>query len=156
MRNRSKGGLRGLAGLGDLPADRYRNFVRELNPDVGAVDDFENRNSFSVFPFVVGPAGTPIQVLPANSRRTYVLIQNQNPAGGFDCFVGFGRAPSGTGGVLIEPRGYYELIGGPAGGPMLTTASGGSAVPADSVWIGGNGQAVVGVVVEGVMLQPTR
>lgn len=37
----------------------------------------QNLNSFALYPFVIGVTGLAVQILPANSKRTLLIVQNQ-------------------------------------------------------------------------------
>jgi len=83
---------------------------------------------------------TSIRILPANFKRTYLLIQNKSAD---VIYVNFGQNATVLGGVLISAGGAYELIGG---------AVGGSHVPADDIYIIGGSVGLLGVVVEGMLV----
>lgn len=97
-----------------------------------------NNYTTANYPFIVGTAAQ--QILPANPLRSYLLIQNKD--GASDLFVNFGQKATAFNGLIIIPRGNYELIGG---------ATGGSFVPSDSVWLLGDAANMEGVVIEGVL-----
>ncbi len=97
-----------------------------------------NRYTATNFPFVIGTESQ--QIIPANPLRTYLLIQNKDA--GSDMFLNFGQKANDFNGVIIVPRGNFELIGGSTGGPF---------VPSDSIWILGAAAAMEGVLVEGVL-----
>jgi hypothetical protein len=80
-----------------------------------------------------------VQIVPANPLRVYVLVQNKNAAN--DMFINFGSKATEYNGIIIIPRGNYELIGG---------AEGGAFCPVDSVHILGAAAGMDGVLVEGV------
>jgi hypothetical protein len=124
--------------LGDLPYDR--DHIGPMNRPSAALQpgEWENRDTASLYPFTVGLAA--IQVVPANSRRTYVLVQNKDAAS--DMLLSFGQKPTTFSSVIIIPRGNYELVGGSFGGAF---------VPSNSVWVLGTAAAMDGVLVEGVL-----
>ena len=139
--------------LGGLPRDRQDPEPGEVHypGDRGAVPGRPGRargpggrarwvNSYTAtnFPFVIGTESQ--QIIPANPLRTYLLIQNKDA--GSDMFLNFGQKANDFNGVIIIPRGNFELIGGSIGGPF---------VPSDSVWILGAAAAMEGVLVEGVL-----
>jgi len=138
--------------LGGLPADRQdRPTSDEVHypGDRGAVPGqprrtaggrlaWVNRYTATNFPFVIGTESE--QIIPANPLRTYLLIQNKDA--GSDMFLNFGQKANAFNGVIIIPRGNFELIGGSQGGPF---------VPSDSVWILGAAAVMEGVLIEGVL-----
>lgn len=130
-------GRRGQGGLGDLPYGR--DMPGPMNdPGAGLIPEWTNNFTATNFPFVIGT--TSEQIIPANPLRAYVLIQNKNAAS--DMFVNFGNSATTFNGIIIIPRGNYELIGGAVGGPFS---------PSDSVHVLGAAAAMQGVIVEGVL-----
>lgn len=126
--------------LGDLPY--YGDRPGPVNdPGLGLIPAWINNYTTANYPFIVGLAAQ--QIIPANPLRAYLLIQNKN--GASDMFINFGQKATAFNGVILIPRGNYELIGG---------SNGGSFVPSDSVWILGGAANMEGVLVEGV-LPPT-
>ena len=124
--------------LGDLPYERDRQ-GRLNRPSGGLVyGEWENKYTASLYPFVATPVA--LIVIPANPRRAYVLIQNKDAAS--DLLVNFGQKPTAFNGVIIEPGGNYEFVGGSFGGAF---------VPSDSVWVLGTAATQDGVLVEGVL-----
>jgi len=137
--------------LGGLPQDRQDPEPGGVHypGDRGAVPGQPGRgprgaarwvNSYTStnFPFIIGLESQ--QIVPANPLRTYLLIQNKDA--GADMFINFGQKANAFNGVIIVPRGNYELIGGSAGGPF---------VPSDSIWLIGAVADMDGVLVEGVL-----
>ena len=124
-------------GLGDLPYYGDRPGP-EIDPGRGLMPAWINNFTTANYPFIVGTAAQ--QILPANPLRAYLLIQNKD--GASDLFINFGQKPTAFNGLIIIPRGNYELIGG---------ATGGSFVPSDSVWLLGDAANMEGVVIEGVL-----
>lgn len=124
--------------LGDLPYDRDRG--GKLNRPSGGLlyGEWENRYTASNYPFVT-EAGA-VQVIPANARRAYLLVQNKNAIN--DMFINFGQKATVFNGIIIIPRGNYEFVGGSFGGAF---------VPMDSIWILGGAVGMNGVLVEGVL-----
>lgn len=137
------GGHRKNPGLGELSPDllRERSVAGKRIHSPGERTGFEwiNNYSQSNYPFVIGIASE--QIIPANPLRSYVLIQNKNAAS--DMFINFGSAANAFNGIIIVPRGNYELIGG---------AVGGSYCPRDSINILGAVAGMQGVITEGVLL----
>lgn len=129
---------RAYAPLGDLPYDRDRG--GKLNRPSGGLlpGEWENRYTASLYPFVT--VATAQQIVPANARRAYLLVQNKD--GATDMFINFGQKPSAFTSVIIIPGGNYEFVGGSFGGAF---------VPMDSVWIIGGAVGLEGVLVEGVL-----
>lgn len=124
-------------GVGDLPYDRQP--VGPINdPGAGLIPDWTNNYTATNFPFIIGTNSE--QIIPANPLRAYVLIQNKDA--GSDMFVNFGVSATAFNGVIIIPRGNYELIGG---------ANGGSFSPSDSIHVLGAAANMQGVIVEGVL-----
>ena len=124
--------------LGDLPYDR--DVGGKLNRPSGGLlyGEWENRYTASLYPFLT--EATAQQIIPANARRAYLLVQNKDPAN--DLLVNFGQKPTAFNSVIIEPRGNYEFVGGSFGGAF---------VPMDSVWVLGGAVSMNGVLVEGVL-----
>ena len=98
--------------LGELPPSHYRAGDM-IDPGAGLIPEWINNYKQSNFPFVIGVASE--QIIPANPLRVYVLIQNKNAAS--DMFINFGNDATTFNGIIIVPRGNYELIGGANGGP---------------------------------------
>lgn len=130
-----------LAGLSDLPEDlkRERRAGQGFDPSAGLALDWLNRYKTTNFGTLIGITSTTI--LQNNGLRTYLLIQNKDAAA--DLFLTFTTDASSFGGILIIPRGNYELIGGEKGG---------SFVPSDSVNLVGAAANMNVVVVEGTLL----
>lgn len=130
-----------LAGVGSLPEDlmRYRRAGQPFDPSAGLGLDWINRYKTTNFGTIVGVTSTTI--LQNNALRTYLLIQNKDVAS--NLFLTFTTDASSFGGILIIPRGNYELIGGEAGG---------SFVPSDSVNLIGAAANMNVVVVEGTLM----
>lgn len=63
------------------------------------------------------------QVVPANPRRKYLLIQNK---GNKTIYLKFEVSPSGTQGIEIPPGGNYESIDMPISPAYVKTNSGSS------------------------------
>ena len=138
--------------LGGLPADRQDRAPSDdvhYPGDRGAVPGqpgrtpsgaarWVNRYTATNFPFVIGTESE--QIIPANPLRAYLLVQNKDA--GSDMFLNFGQKANAFNGVIIVPRGNFELIGGSIGGPF---------VPSDSVWIVGAAAVMEGVLIEGVL-----
>ena len=124
-------------GLGELPPSHYRAGSM-IDPDAGLIPEWVNRYKQSNFPFVIGVASE--QIIPSNPLRVYVLIQNKNAAS--DMFINFGNDATPFNGIIIVPRGNYELIGGANGGPYC---------PSDSIHVLGAVAAMNGVVTEGIL-----
>lgn len=78
------------------------------------------------------------QGLPANRRRTYLVIQNKGPG---NLFVAFDQAADPLTSVTLVPSQAWEIIGGAAGGPF---------VPSSAVWVLTDTLGTTGVFVEGV------
>lgn len=123
--------------LGELPRDYYKQGPVN-DPGAGLIPEWVNNFTATNFPFVIGT--TSEQIIPSNPLRSYVLIQNKDAAS--DMFVNFGNAATAFNGVIIIPRGNYELIGGAVGGPFS---------PSDSIHVLGAVAGMQGVVVEGVL-----
>jgi len=100
--------------LGDLPESlgRERRGGRVFDPTSGLALDWVNRYKTSNFGFIVGPGGA--QLLQGNKLRTYLLVQNKDAA--TDLILSFGSEANLFNGIIIIPRGNYELIGGEGGG----------------------------------------
>lgn len=131
-------GRRGQATpLGELPRDYYKQGPVN-DPGAGLIPEWVNNYTASNFPFIIGTDSEII--IPANPMRTYVLIQNKDAVS--DMFVNFGNNATTFNGVIIIPRGNYELIGGANGGPFC---------PSNSVHVLGAAAAMNGVIVEGVL-----
>jgi len=137
VRNRGRRGIRRASGLGELPPQHYR--AGPINdPGAGLIPEWINNATQTNFPFVIGLASE--QIIPSNPLRTYVIIQNKDPAS--NMFVNFGNSATVFNGVLIIPLGNYELIGG---------ANNGAHCPNDSIHILGAAAGMVGVISEGVL-----
>jgi hypothetical protein len=126
--------------LGDLPLtqrlDRAPGPLHD--PGTGLIPEWVNNYTATLFPFVIGLASQII--IPSNPLRTYVLIQNKDAVN--DMFINFGNDATTFNGIIIIPRGNYELIGGANGGPFC---------PSDSVHVLGAAAGMNGVIVEGVL-----
>jgi hypothetical protein len=107
--------------LGDLPESltRERRGGRVFDPTSGLALDWVNRYKTTNFGSIVGPAGT--QLLLGNKLRTYLLVQNKDAA--TDLFLSFGNDANAFNGVIVIPRGNYELIGGEDGGAHIPQES---------------------------------
>ena len=127
--------------LGDLPEDigRERRAKQGFDPQAGLALDWTNRYKTTNFGTVIGVASQTI--LQNNGLRTYLLVQNKDAAS--DLFLTFTTDASSFAGILIIPRGNYELVGGEAGG---------SFVPSDSVNLVGAAANMNVVVVEGTLM----
>jgi len=130
-----------LAGLGDLPDDiQWERRARQgFDPSANLVLDWVNRYKTTNFGTIIGIASTT--VLQNNGLRTYLLVQNKDAAN--DLFLTFTTDASSFAGILIVPRGNYELIGGEAGG---------SFVPSDSINLIGAAADMNVVIVEGTLM----
>ena len=124
--------------LGDLPYDRDQG--GQLNRPSGGLlyGEWANRYTASLYPFVT--EATAQQIIPANARRAYLLVQNKD--GASDMFINFGQKASVFASVIIIPGGNFEFVGGSFGGAF---------VPMDSVWVLGGAVSMNGVLVEGVL-----
>jgi len=131
--------------LADLPEDRTQETSfggkRIYKPGDGPIENWKNRFTQANYPFTLTVANQSQKVLPANPYRVYVLIQNKN--GAADMFINFGMAAGAYNGIIIIPRGNYELIGGEKGGAF---------VPRDSINVMSATAGIEGVVTEGVYL----
>lgn len=127
--------------LGDLPEDitRERRADQAFDPSAGLYLDWTNRYKTTNFRILIGTASQT--VLQNNGLRTYLLIQNKDPVS--DLFLTFTTDASLDAGILIIPRGNYELIGGEAGGAF---------VPSDSVNLIGAAADISVVVVAGTLM----
>jgi hypothetical protein len=90
-----------------------------------------------VIPFSIGERSQ--QIISANARRCYVLIQNLDA--GQDMWVNFGNEAVVGSSVLLIPRGNYELIGG---------ARGGAFSPFNGVHVIGTVAKQRGIIVQGI------
>jgi len=94
---------------------------------VTVVDNFKNRNRTYTLPVLL-TAGVPLRILPANFRRTGLIIQNRDPATAL--FYAFGNAADSNSLSIA------------AGGTVLLDFT----TPRDEVWllaVGSNLQAVI-------------
>lgn len=130
-----------LAGLGDLPEDigRERRAKQGFDPSAGLALDWINRYKTTNFGTLIGLTSTTI--LQNNGLRTYLLVQNKSAVA--DLFLTFTTDASSFAGILIIPRGNYELVGGEAGG---------SFVPSDSINLIGAATGMNVVIVEGTLM----
>lgn len=130
-----------LAGFGDLPEDlqRERRGKQGFDPSTGLAVDWVNRYKTTNFGTLIGLASR--NILQNNGLRTYLLVQNKDAVS--DLFLTFTTDASAFAGILIIPRGNYELIGGEAGG---------SFVPSDSVNLIGAAAGMNVVIVEGTLM----
>ncbi len=141
MRRRQQN-LNAQRGLGELPSDR--DLVGPLiDPSSLSVPEWINTQTATNFPFTVGVVSQ--QIIPANPLRVYVIIQNKDSAD--DMFINFGNDATTYNGIIIIPRGNYELIGG---------QNGGSFVMKDSIHILGAAAGMDGVISEGILPPTTR
>lgn len=127
--------------IGDLPEDiaRERRPGPVFDPSGGLALDWVNRYKTTNFGRIIGV--TSVNVLQNNGLRTYLLVQNKDPA--TDLFLTYTTDASVFGGILIIPRGNYELIGGEKGG---------SFIPSDSVNLIASAAGVNVVIVEGTLM----
>ena len=127
--------------LGDLPADlgEERRAGQGFAPGAGLGLKWVNRYKTTNFGILIGLVGQT--VLQNNPLRTYLLIQNKNAAA--DLFLTYTTDASDFGGVLIIPRGNYELVGGEMGGSFC---------PSDSINLIGAAANMNVVVVEGTLM----
>ena len=132
--------LRGSRQLGELPEDQLkdRRPGPMHDPGAGLIPEWYNYYTSNNYGFQVGTVSE--NILPANRLRAYVLVQNKDAAA--DMYISFGASADAFNGVLIIPRGNYELIGGEKGGAF---------VPSDSIHVLGTVANQQGVLVEGVM-----
>ena len=100
---------RGLGGLSPStrPYEQRYSERRVFNEDARA--DFEaygppQRNALMI-PFLATNASQLI--IPANYRRTMVIVQNLEAAGGLNLFVAFGTDASATNGFRVVPGGDF-------------------------------------------------
>lgn len=130
-----------LAGFGDLPEDiaRERRAQQGFDPAASLALDWVNRYKTTNFGTLIGLASTTI--LQNNGLRTYLLVQNKDAVS--DLFLTFTTDASSFAGILIIPRGNYELIGGEKGG---------SFVPSDSINLIGAAANMNVVIVEGTLM----
>lgn len=129
---------RTLSGLPE-PLRRERDLnKRILDPGAGLVPDWINNYTSANYAFTIGIVSE--QIVPANPLRCYLLIQNKSAIS--DMFINFGTKATPANGIIIIPRGNYELIGG---------AIGGSFCPGNSVWMLGAVAGLSGVLNEGVL-----
>lgn len=133
---------RRAAGLGELPEsllkERSDQRRRVLDPNAGDYDEWENLYTASSFPFIVGNVSQ--QIIPANPRRSYLLIQNKSAA---TMFINFGSGAS----AFI---GFRLLVGESL--PFTGGERGGSFCPADSIHVIGAAANQEGVIIEGVKI----
>lgn len=128
-------------GFGQLPATRMQRgpIVGQMLPDVEG--DYVNPYTAAQFSFNAGLVA--VRIVASNMRRTYLLIQNLEAAGGNPIYVGIGVEPTIANGFLIAPDGgYIEFIGG---------ANGGGYCPRSDIYVISVG-AAIGVVLEGGMI----
>jgi len=126
--------------LSELPDSEFAG-KRIYSPGSGSIENWKNKFTQANYPFTLATANRSEKVLPANPYRVYVLIQNKDAAA--DMFINFGMSAGAYNGIIIIPRGNYELIGG---------AMGGAFCPRDSINVMSATAAVEGVVTEGVYL----
>lgn len=128
--------------LGELPESLLKEQVpqrrRILDPNSGFYDEWENLYTASLFPFVIGTISQ--QIIPANPRRTYLLIQNKSAA---TMLVNFGQGATAFAGVNLLVGESLPFAGGERGGAFC---------PSDSVNIVGGAANSEGVLIEGVKL----
>lgn len=105
-------------------------------------DIWTNRYTAASFPFTVDD-GENKRVLPANPRRTYLLVQNKD--GTNVMFIDFGKNPTPQS-VQITAGGNYEFIGG-----SIKAGGGSPFVPKDDIYVRGTLNGQEGVVVEGII-----
>lgn len=85
----------------------YRPPQSQVNPATGApADGYRNRNVANTTPIQLVANAPSIRVLPANPRRTGLLIQNKDTTA--DLFVGFGNAADQN--SLSVAAGGYVLL----------------------------------------------
>ena len=129
-----------LQGLGELPADKLRERAPGpvVDPGAGLIPEWINNYTATLFPFSLPT--NDVTAIPANPLRCYLLIQNKDAAA--DLLVNFGNVANSFSGVIIIPRGNYELIGG---------AVGGSFCPSNSVHLLATVANQQAVIIEGVL-----
>lgn len=101
-----------------------------------AIPPFLQRNItvFALYPFQ-GAAGIQQTILNANDKRSLLIVQNQNAAGGADLYINFSSDASVNNGLLI----------GPQVGLIFDTVC-----PNNGISIFSTGGAIKGCAVEGV------
>lgn len=109
----------------------------DKNRGEGGPAPWRNRYTQSNTPFIAGTTST--RVLPANSRRAYLIIQNKSVD---VMYVNFGQLADIYNGIQISAGGAYEWIGG---------GEGGSFVPGDDIYILGGSADLPGVASEGML-----
>lgn len=127
--------------LGQLPQNRFQRgpIVGQMLPEVEG--DYVNPYTSAQFSFNAGLVAT--RIVAANMRRTYLLVQNLEAAGGNPIYVGIGVEPTIANGFLIAPDGgFIEFIGG---------AGGGGYCPRSDIYVISTG-AAIGVALEGGMI----
>lgn len=127
--------------LGQLPQTRFQRgpIVGQMLPEVEG--DYVNPYTSAQYSFNAGLVAT--RIVAANMRRTYLLVQNLEAAGGNPIYVGVGVEPTIASGFLIAPDGgFIEFIGG---------ANGGGYCPRQDIFVISIG-AAIGVVLEGGMI----
>lgn len=129
--------------FGQLPQNRLRG----RGPMVGqqyADDPGQWVNPYTSTQFSFNAGAAPLRVVAGNLRRTYLLIQNLEPAGGNSIYVGIGVEPTAANGFLIAPNGgFIEFIGG---------ADGGGYCPRGDIYVLSPIGPGIGVVLEGGMI----
>lgn len=127
--------------LGQLPQARFQRgpIVGQMLPEVEG--DYINPYTAAQYSFNAGLVAT--RIVAANMRRTYLLLQNLEAAGGNPIYVGVGVEPTIANGFLIAPDGgFIEFIGG---------AGGGGYCPRSDIYVISTGPAI-GVALEGGMI----
>ena len=127
------------ATVGELPED-YEQQGKEIFGALRrrrAKGEYSNPYTQVNIPFVTD--GTSQRVLPANPRRTYLIVQNK---GADFIYVNFSQAATTDNGLRIIAGGNYEIIGG---------EDGGSHVPRDDVFVLGAVAGLNCVVSEGMI-----
>jgi len=130
--------------LGELPEsklDEQSSHGKRIHaPGEGDSSEWQNRYTQNNIPFTLEVADLSELIIPANPLRVYVLVQNKDAAA--DIFINFGNDATDYNGIIIIPRGNYELIGG---------AIGGAYCPSNSIYLMCETANVSGVVTEGIL-----
>lgn len=85
----------------------FRPPQSQVNPATGApVDGYRNRNVANTTPIQLVGGAASVRVLPANPRRTGLLIQNKDTTA--DLFIGFGNAADASS-ISVAAGGYILL-----------------------------------------------
>lgn len=116
--------------------------TRTVGP-MAAGGGWKNHYKTVPYAYVSAAAGEGVRIMTANSRRSYLLIQNRS---GGPIYIGYGYVPTILNGIEITSGGNQEFAGG---------APSGAFCPAEDVFILSSAAAQVVIAIEGYYMPPS-